>query len=239
MNKIFLLFIAVFLFATNLYAQDMYRVKADKLNVRATNSPTSKVVGSIKQDENVVVLDSTDAKYFKIKVSNGEGFVSKEYLVKIASAPKPVIAKPAVSVEVPKIAKDYSNIIFFVIVALIMCTILFFVFKYAGQNKILIGFSLIIVLVVGYFCFITFIKEKTVSGTFATAADTQYQSFDFNTNDSVIVKDIYNDSTFTAKYVIEGDMIKLYDQQNMILLLIRDEKTLIGEGFTRGTFTKK
>ncbi|MBC6111377.1 SH3 domain-containing protein [Pedobacter fastidiosus] len=239
MTRIFFVFIALSLFSINLQAQDIYRVKADKLNVRSTNDPKSKVIGFIKQDENVVVLDSADAKYFKVKVTNGEGWVSKEFLVKIASAVKPAQAKPTIAVEVPKVAKDYSNIIFFAVVALLMGTILFFIFKYSSQNKFLISFSTIIVLVVAYFCFITFIKEKTISGTFASNADTQYKSFDFGTNDSVIVKDVYTDSTFTAKYVIEGDMIKLYDQQNMIMLLIRDENTLIGEGFTRGTFTKK
>lgn len=239
MTRIFFIFISLFIFSINLHAQDMYRVKADKLNVRSTNDPKSKVIGFIKQDENVAVLDSADAKYFKVKVTNGEGWVSKEFLVKIASAAKPVLNKPTVSLEVPKVTKDYSNVIFFAIVALLMGTILFFIFKYSSQNKFLIGFSTLIVLIVAYFCFVTFIKEKTVSGTFATDADAQYKSFDFNTNDSVIVKDVYTDSTFTAKYVIEGDMIKLYDQQNMIMLLIRDENTLVGEGFTRGTFTKK
>jgi len=239
MARIFFLLIALFIFSNHLSAQDLYRVTADKLRVRETSDPKSKIVGFIPQNENVAVLDSTNAKYFKVKVTNGEGWVSKDFLVKIASAAKPVQQKPAVSVEVPKISKDYSNIIFFAVVALVMGTILYFIFKYSNQNKILIGVSAIIVLIVIYFCFITFIQKKTVSGTFVSDSETQYQTFDFGTNDSVVVKDTYTDSTFTAKYVIEGDMIKLYDQQNMILLLIRDENTLVGEGFTRGVFTKK
>jgi len=238
MNRIFFLLIALIIFSVRVSAQDMYRVKADKLNVRETNNPKSKVIGFIRENENVAVLDSTDAKYFKVKVTNGEGWVSKEYLVKIATAPKSVQEKTPGSVEIPKVAKDYSNAIFFSIFALIMGIILFFIFKYSKQSKILIGLSTIVVLIVGYFCFVTFIKEKTVTGSFTNDSDAQYQSFDFKTSDSVIVKDVYADSTFTAKYVIEGDMIKLYDQQNMILLLIRDENTLIGEGFTKGTFKK-
>ncbi|MCZ4222070.1 SH3 domain-containing protein [Pedobacter rhodius] len=218
---------------------DIYRVTADDLRVRSQADPNSKIVGYLPKNENVAVLDSSNTSFFKIKVTNGEGWVSKEFLVRISPVNKPVQSTSAVAVEVPKIDKDYSNIIFFAIVALIMGTILFFIFKYSGQNKFLIGFSTIIVLIVGYFCFVTFIKEKTVKGIFTSNADTQYQSFNFNTKDSVAVKDIYTDTTFTAKYVIEGDMIKLYDQQNMILLLIRDENTLIGEGFTRGTFTKR
>lgn len=219
-------------------ADVIYRVTTDNLRVRQKADPKSKVIGYLPESENVAVIDSADASYFKIKVTNGEGWVSKEFLVRVTPV-KAAVQKPAVSVEVPSIDKDYSNIIFFVIVALVMGTILYFIFKYSNQNKILIGISAIIVLVVIYFCFITFIQEKTVSGTFVSDSETQYKTFDFNTNDSVIVKDTYTDSTFTAKYVIEGDMIKLYDQQNMILLLIRDENTLVGEGFTRGIFMKK
>ncbi|MFW0716829.1 SH3 domain-containing protein [Pedobacter sp. N23S346] len=216
----------------------IYRVTTDNLRVREKADAKSKITGYLPENENVAVIDSTNANYFKIKVTNGEGWVSKEFLVRVSPV-KAVVKKNAVSVEVPKIAKDYSNIILFVIVALVFGTILFFIFKYSNQNKILIGISAIVVLVVVYFCFVTFIQPKTVSGTFVSDSDTQYKTFDFGTNDSVIVKDTYTDSTFTAKYVIEGDMIKLYDQQNMIMLLIRDENTLIGEGFTRGTFTKK
>ncbi|RZK20463.1 MAG: SH3 domain-containing protein [Pedobacter sp.] len=203
-------------------ADVIYRVTTDNLRVRQKADPKSKVIGYLPESENVAVIDSADASYFKIKVTNGEGWVSKEFLVRVTPV-KAAVQKPAVSVEVPSIDKDYSNIIFFVIVALVMGTILYFIFKYSNQNKILIGISAIIV----------------VSGTFVSDSETQYKTFDFNTNDSVIVKDTYTDSTFTAKYVIEGDMIKLYDQQNMILLLIRDENTLVGEGFTRGIFMKK
>ncbi|MCX2574607.1 SH3 domain-containing protein [Pedobacter sandarakinus] len=217
---------------------DIYKVTADNLRVREKADPKSKVIGYLPENENVAVLDSTDNSFFKIRVTNGEGWVSRAFLVRISPV-KPAVQKTGVSVDVPKIETGYSNIIFFAIVALVMGTILYFIFKYSSQNKILIGISAMVVLVVIYFCFVTFIQEKKVSGRYVSDSETQYQTFDFGANDSVVVKDVYTDSTFTAKYVIEGDMIKLYDQQNMILLLIRDENTLIGEGFTRGTFTKK
>ncbi len=233
------MFIALFLCVFNLKAQDIYRVKADKLNVRASNDPKSKIIGFIRQDENVVVLDSTDKQHFKVKVTNAEGWVNSEFLSRVSAPPKPVQAKSTVSVEAPKITQDYSNVIFFAIVATLMGIILFLIFKYSNQNKVVILLSSVVVLVVAYFCFITFIQKKNISGTFTSDSDTQYQSFDFGKNDSVAVKDAYADSTFTTKYVVEGDMIKLYDQQNLILLLIRDEHTLTGEGFTKGVFTKK
>ena len=143
------------------------------------------------------------------------------------------------ALSVPKTNQDNSKIIFLVVVAVLLITILFFIFKYAKGNKVFISVVTLIVLVTGYFCYITFLKEKTISGQFATTEDVQYKSFDFKSKDLVTVTDIYTGSSFSSKYVIEGDMIKLYDQQNSILLLIRDDNTLIGEGFTRGTFTKK
>jgi uncharacterized protein YgiM (DUF1202 family) len=220
-------------------SNDIYRVTTDNLRVREKADPKSKVVGYLPENENVAVLDSTNTSFFKIKVKNGEGWVSKEFLVRVSPPSKPVAAKTPLNVEVPQTEHDYSSIIFFAVVAIILFLILFLVFKYASQSKILIGILTIVILTTAYFCYITFVMKKTVAGTFTSDSETQYQSFDFSTKDSVIVKDIYADSTFTSKYIIDGDMIKLYDQQNTILLLIRDENTLIGEGFTKGTFIKK
>ncbi|WP_431294363.1 SH3 domain-containing protein [Pedobacter sp. P26] len=217
---------------------DMYRVTADDLRVRQQADPKSKIVGYLPKNENVAVIDSSNTSFYKIKVTNGEGWVSKEFLVRVSPV-KATVEKTSIAASVPQIKKDYTNIIFFVVVALILITILYFSIKYASGNKFLIGFSAIVILVTGYFCYITFIQPKVVTGTFASNEDIQYKSFNFKSKDSVTVADAYTDSIFTSKYVIEGDMIKLYDQQNTIMLLIRDDKTLIGEGFTRGTFTKK
>ncbi|SDG62333.1 Uncharacterized conserved protein YgiM, contains N-terminal SH3 domain, DUF1202 family [Pedobacter terrae] len=217
---------------------DMYRVTADDLRVRKQADPKSKIVGYLPKNENVAVIDSSNTSFYKIKVTNGEGWVSKEFLVRISPL-KAKVENTNVSASVPQEKQDYTNIIFFVVVALILITILYFSIKYASGNKFLIGFSAIVILVIGYFCYITFIQAKVVAGTFASNEDIQYKSFNFKSKDSVTVTDAYTDSVFTSKYVIEGDMIKLYDQQNTIMLLIRDDKTLIGEGFTRGTFTKR
>jgi len=220
-------------------ADVIYRVTTDNLRVRKEADPKSKVIGYLPENENVAVIDSTSNTYFKIKVTNGEGYVSKEFLARVSPLTKPVTAESTVSASVPQETKDYVSIIFIAIVALILFTILYFSIKYASGNKFLIGISVIVILVIGYFCFITFIQAKVVSGTFSSNEDIQYKNFNFKSKDSVTVTDAYTDSVFTSKYVIDGEMIKLYDQQNTIMLLIRDENTLIGEGFTRGTFTKK
>jgi len=224
---------------TAVTANVIYRVTTNNLRVRAQADPKSKVIGYLPENENVAVIDSSNTSYFKIKVTNGEGWASKEFLVRVSPVNKPAIKESPVSASVPQEAKDYASIIFFVVVALILFTILYFSIKYASGNKVLIAFSVIIILVIGYFCFITFIQAKVVSGTFSSNEDVQYKNFNFKSKDSVTVTDAYADSVFTSKYVIDGDMIKLYDQQNTIMLLIRDENTLIGEGFTRGTFSKK
>lgn len=229
--------------ATNTVAtqinNDIYRVTADNLRVREKADPKSKVVGYLPENENVAVLDSTNTSFFKIKVTNGEGWVSKEFLVRVSPPSKQSNGNSkTISASVPQSAENYSNIIFFAVVAAILVIILYFSLRYASGNKFLIAFATIVIVVIGYFCFITFVKEKTVSGTFVSNEDIQYKVFNFKSKDSVLVQDAYTDSAFTSKYVIDGDMIKLYDQQNTIMLLIRDDKTLIGEGFTRGTFIK-
>lgn len=222
--------------ATN---KDIYRVTADNLRVRAQADPKSKIVGYLPENENVAVLDSANTSFFKIKVTNGEGWVSKEFLVRVSPPSAPVVSENKIPASIPQAVGNYSNIIFFGVVALILITILYFSLKYASGNKIFIAFCSIVILVIGYFCYITFVQEKKVSGTFSSNEDIQYKTFNFKSKDSVLVTDAYKDSVFTSKYVIEGEMIKLYDQQNTIMLLIRDDKTLIGEGFTRGTFAKK
>lgn len=219
-------------------SEDLYRVTADDLRVREKADTKSKIVGYLPKNENVAVIDSSNTTFFKIKVTNGEGWVSKEFLVRVSPV-KTAVPKSTIAASIPQSSKNYTGIIFIAVVALILFTILYFSFKYASGNKLIISFSVIVILVVGYLCYITFIAEKVVTGTFSSSEDVQYKTFNFKSKDSVTVSDAYNDSVFTSKYVIDGDMIKLYNQQNTIMLLIRDEQTLIGEGFTRGTFIKK
>ena len=237
MNRYFLLLIFSVLFSFCSHAQEMYRVMADKLNVRETKDPNSKKIGFVPQDENVAVLDSTDATYFKIKVTNGEGWVSKDYLQRINTAPiKQVSAltTPRVGQEVKK---DYSNIIFITLAIAVMAILLFIIIKFV-PNKIFMAFSSVTILVIGYLFYLGFIVEKVVSGRYVTDTDAQYQSFDFKSKDLVVIQDNYLDSLTTAHYTIEGDVIKFKQQENTFLLLIRDNSTLIGEGFTKGIFRK-
>ncbi len=236
MNKYFFLLFSFVLFSIGAIAQDFYRVTADKLNVRETKDPNSKKIGFVPQNENVAVIDSSDSKYFKIKVTNGEGWVSKDYLLRISPVPPKPVLTPAPIVE-QKTGKAQSNIIFIILAVGIMVILLFVIIKFV-PNKIFKTFSATTVLIVGYFFYLGFIVEKVVSGKYVTDTDTQYQSFNFKSKDSVVIQDSYLDTLTTAHYIIEGDVIKFKQQENTFLLLIRDDSTLIGEGFTKGIFRK-
>jgi hypothetical protein len=214
----------------------MYKVTADKLNVRETKDPTSRKIGFVPQNENVQVLDSTDAKFFKIKVTNGKGYVSSEYLKRVSPLPVKQAQTQKVMVE-QKPAKDNSKIIFISFVAVIMLASLFVIFKFL--NKIIMVIAAGIVLAVGYLSYLTFVIEKSVAGKYVNLGDGDYHSFEFKPQNAVIIEDAYTDTLITTKYEVDGDIIKFKQQENTIMLLIRDNNTLIGEGFTRGTFTKK
>ncbi|WP_443946313.1 SH3 domain-containing protein [Pedobacter sp. AW1-32] len=237
MIRFLILSIALFFTAGIANAQIMYKVTADKLNVRETDKTGSKIIGFIPQGENVAVLDSTNKDFFKVKVTNGEGYVSSSFLVRVT----PVAAKPAaktVAAVEPKVMQDNSSLIFFVAIALIVGLIIFLIFKFVSSNRLLIAFCTFVVLILGYFCYITFVQKKIISGVYRGDQGAQFKSFDFKSKDSVTVTDSYTDSLFTSHYTIDGDLIKLYQEQNSILLVIRDENTLVGEGFTKGTFKK-
>ncbi|TKB99807.1 SH3 domain-containing protein [Pedobacter cryotolerans] len=233
----FPLFIITLLsFSIGAIAQDMYKVTADKLNVRETKDPTSKKVGFVPQNENVQVLDSTDAKYFKVKVTNGEGFVSSQYLTRVSPMPAKKADAPKVMVQ-QQTSKDNSKTIFIAFVAIIMLGSLFIIFKFLN-NKVLMVLATCVVLAVGYLSYLTFIVEKSVAGKYLNHGDGDYNSFEFKAN-NVIIEDAYMDTLITTKYTVEGDIIKFKQQENTIMLLMRDDNTLVGEGFTRGTFTKQ
>ncbi len=236
MNKHFILIIILTFLSFSINAQDMYRVNADKLNVRETKDPSSTKIGFVPQGENVEVIDSSDSKYFKIKVSNGEGWVSKDYLQRISPVPiKQVINSDPVVVH--KATKDNSALIFIVFAIAVIVILLFIIIKFV-PNKVFMIFSTAIVLIIGYFFYLGFIVEKVVAGKYVTDSDSQYQSFEFKSKDQVLIQDSYLDSLTTAKYTIEGDVIKFKQQENTFLLLIRDDNTLVGEGFTKGIFRK-
>ncbi|MGF1924700.1 MAG: SH3 domain-containing protein [Bacteroidia bacterium] len=236
MNRYFILSVTLLLLSMSATAQDIYIVTADKLNVRETKDPSSKKIGFVPQDERVAVLDSSDTKYYKIQVTNGEGWVSKDYLMKIEKAPS-----TNVQIKTPLIKKDpvqtQGNIIFISLAGLVAVILIALIIKFV-PNKIYMALYIGVIITIGYFFYHGFIATKNVSGKYVTNDDLQYKSFDFKTKDSVIIHDSYMDSLTTVPYTIDGDMIKFKQQENTFILVIRDETTLMGEGFTKGTFIR-
>lgn len=237
MNKFFLL-AAVILFSIGAKAQELYKVTADQLNVRETNSPNSKIIGFIPQNENVMVLDSSNANYFKVKLTNGEGWVSSKYLSKIASAPTIKKAVAPKTVIAPLANNNNANLIFIALIVVVMAALLFFIFKFVNSKPLAAVFA-IIVGGIGYFCYVGFMAQKLVTGKYFADSDAQYQSFDFINKDSVVIEDNYADSLIAVPYKVDGDRVKFKQQENTFSLVISDNNTLIGEGFTKGTFIKK
>ncbi|WP_354355102.1 SH3 domain-containing protein [Pedobacter sp. UYP30] len=216
-----------------LKAQDMYKVTGDNLNIRETEKPNSRILGHLPEGENVMVLDSSKVTVFKVKVTNGEGWVSSKFLQRIA-APK----KSPVKVQVKAVQKQNNETLYIGLLIVVAAIGIGLIYKFANSRQFLIWLTAIVVLAVIYLSYLEFFKQKAVAGLYATATDEQYKSFDFMPKDSVTVINTYTDSTFTVHYKIENDVVKFADGQNTIMLLIMDDNTLEGQGFTSGTYKK-
>lgn len=235
--KVLSLLMGLILSTNLLFAQDLYKVTADKLNVRESADAKSKIIGFVPNGENVQVLESSDPKFYKIKVTNGEGWASKEFLTKIESA-KPATPKAVVKESTAVKTTDYNNIIVLMLVGGLLVIGLIIALKYTN-NKAIVGLAILIVVAISYFTYANFFEQKNVSGRYInTKVKAQYESFDFISKDSVMVRDFYTDSTFTTPYTITDNIIRLKDNENVIILLVQDENVLIGEGFTDGTFKR-
>lgn len=211
----------------------MYKVTADKVNIRQTEKTNSAVLGSLPLGENVMVLDSSKVSVFKVKVTNGEGWVSSKFLQRI-SVPK----QPPVKVQVKAVEKQNNQTLYIGVLIVVAAIGIGLIYKFANSRQFLIWLTAIVVLIVIYLTYIEFFKQKAVSGLYTTNTDEQYKSFDFKSRDSVMVTTTFADSTFTVPYRIENDVVKLPDGQNTIMLLITNESTLEGQGFTSGTYKK-
>lgn len=211
----------------------MYKVTADKVNIRQTEKTNSAVLGSLPLGENVMVLDSSKVSVFKVKVTNGEGWVSSKFLQRI-SVPK----QPPVKVQVKAVEKQNNQTLYIGVLIVVAAIGIGLIYKFANSRQFLIWLTAIVVLIVIYLTYIEFFKQKAVSGLYTTNTDEQYKSFDFKSKDSVMVTTTFADSTFTVPYRIENDVVKLPDGQNTIMLLITNESTLEGQGFTSGTYKK-
>ena len=218
-----------------LHAQEMYKVTADKLNIRETEKSNSKIIGFIPEGENVMVLDSSKVSVFKVRVTNGEGWVASKFLQRI-NAPK----KQEATAQAPvvKEAKGSNSLSLYLPILLLIVIVIWLLYKYTKGRQFLIWVTVIIALIVVYFTYLEFFKPKLIIGRYTTSTDEQFKSFDFASKDSVTVTASYLDSTFKVPFSVENNVVKFSDGQNTIMLLIVNENTLEGEGFTSGTYKK-
>ncbi len=211
----------------------MYKATGDKINIRETEKPNSKILGKLPLGENVRVLDSSKISVFKVKVTNGEGWVSSKFLQRI-NIPK----KPPVKVQVKAVETQNNQTLYIGILIVAAAIGIGLIYKFANSRQFLIWLTAIVVLVVIYLTYLEFFKQKTVAGLYSTTNADQYKSFNFKSRDSVMVTDIYADSIFTVPYTVENNVVKFADGRNTVMLLIVDENTLDGQGFTSGTYKK-
>ncbi|RZK48375.1 MAG: SH3 domain-containing protein [Pedobacter sp.] len=265
----FVLFFILSIFPS--VAQDKYRVKADKLNVRSSNDPKSKIVGYVPENEIVIVINNSDPKFVKIKVRNGEGWVSREFL-ELAQKAKPAPTSPANTSlnnsketnntstpisnnnsnnesldsntqnlninnqNVPQ-EKDTTQWVFIGLIVMVVGLLIFVIFKFV-HNKFYKAFAFIIVLLFSYTIYQGFVVEKTVGGKYQSLANHQFASFEFKPNGDVLIYDQYLDTTYRSTYKIEGSKVLFKQDENLFIMIIKDQNTLLGEGFLKGQYIK-
>lgn len=82
MKFVFSLIVYFSFFGTGIFAQQVYEVKADSLNIRKEPNSKATRIGAVRKGELVDLLDSTNGSWFKIVSADGEkGFVLAKYLL--------------------------------------------------------------------------------------------------------------------------------------------------------------
>lgn len=210
-----------------LYAKDMYRVNTERLNVRNAPSASSSTIGYLGFDTNVEAIDTTNSSWYKIRANNGIGYVNSHYIVKITKT-EPISGVTDYNVKVIGVAG--------------LSIILIIVFYYLFQSRTR-KYALILLLVAGLgiaasFCYTTLIMKPSIKGLYVNTKGGIYRSFDFKGESTVSVKDGFIGLDFAVGYIIDGNIIRITSNSGDLLLNIKDENTLIGEGFSTGIYKK-
>src|SRR2546428_2338934 len=83
MRKHLLILVLIFfgvVTSLSLRAQEIYKVNAERLNIRKDLGNHSKPYGYILKGELVTIIDKSNPDWFKVRLKNGEGYVSSKYL---------------------------------------------------------------------------------------------------------------------------------------------------------------
>jgi hypothetical protein len=77
-----------------------------------------------------------------------------------------------------------------------------------------------------------------LQGTYISFDNPYYHKLVFKGKTTVVVIDAIFGMSFASSYVLDEDYIRIRTDKSDLLLQIKDNKTLIGEGFASGTFIK-
>jgi hypothetical protein len=81
-------------------------------------------------------------------------------------------------------------------------------------------------------------EKKRFFGMYKLSGKGLYKSFDFKGETSVVVTDNFIGFPFATSYERDGKIIRIRTDKSDLMLTVQDDKTLIGDGFADGTYTK-
>ncbi len=81
-------------------------------------------------------------------------------------------------------------------------------------------------------------ERKKLFGEYVNTGKGFYKSFDFKGESSVVITDGIFGMPFATSYVKDGQLLRMRTDKSDLMLTIKDSKTLIGEGFSDGTYIK-
>lgn len=222
------------------YAKEMYQVNTERLNVRESPNAKSSTIGYLLYGINVEVLDSTNLSWYKIKANNGAGYVNSSYLVKVYQGK-----------ETSEVTTYNMKVIGAAGISIILIITFYYLFqsksrKYALTTLLIAGlgfaaficYSTLIKSLSVKELYTTLIKKQSVNGLYVNTKGGIYQSFNFKGENTVSVRDGIIGLNFAAGYIIDGDVIRVTSNSGDVILNYKDENTLIGEGYSAGTYKK-
>lgn len=83
-----------------------------------------------------------------------------------------------------------------------------------------------------------YLTYANLQGRYKTNDRGFYKKFIFEGKSTVTVIDAFFGMPFTTSYVLDGKLIRIKTDKSDLLLKIKNENTLIGQGFANGTFYK-
>ncbi len=81
-------------------------------------------------------------------------------------------------------------------------------------------------------------EKKNFYGEYINSKKGLYKSFNFKGETSVIITDGIFGIPFATSYVRDGQILRVQTDKSDLMLTIIDSKTLTGDGFAAGTYSK-